>query len=155
MDKVAKRYKRPQITLSDLKEVAKLVATRKLTIKEACYVRDINPDQFYCFTNRAGRSEVFAKYVEKLKSVKINTLLEQIETITDGNEAIKQKPDWRGKQWLLSVTDDRYSKSVESVSTTNNVQINLVTDALKRVFLDDTKPEVVTKIPARKLIQNG
>jgi hypothetical protein len=146
------KLRRRQITLSDLKEVAKLVGTRKLTIAEACHVRDLNPDQFYRFTNRAGRKEVFAKYVEKLKSVKINTLLEQIETITDGNEAIKQKPDWRGKQWLLSVTDERYGKSAESSVTTNNVQINLVTDALKRVFLDDTKPQQVTIIPARKLI---
>jgi hypothetical protein len=148
----AKKSKRPKIVLSDLKEIAKLVATRRLTETEACYVRGINPDQFFKFKTRAGRSEIFAKYVERLKSVKINSLLDQIEDISDGNEAIKQKPDWRAKQWLLTVTADRFGKLGEASVTTNNVQINLVTDALKRVFLDDTKPEQVTKIPARKLI---
>jgi len=147
-----KKSKRPKIVLSDLKEIARLVATRRLTETEACYALDINPENFFVFKSRNGRKEIFAKYIEKLKSGKINSLLNQIEEISDGLPEHKLKPDWRAKQYLLTVTSDRFAKQPESVSTTNNVQINLVTDALKRVFLDDTKPEVVTKIPARKLI---
>jgi hypothetical protein len=114
----------------------------------------LNPEQFYGFTCRAGRKEIFSKYVEKLKSVKINALLEQIEDISDGNEAIKQKPDWRAKQWLLSVTDNRFDKTAEQNSVTNNVSLNLMTDALKRVFIESepVKQIEASKIPARKIV---
>ena len=146
--------KQPKIVLSDLKEIARLVATRKLTETEACHVLDIKPENYFVFKSRNGRSEIFAKYLEKIKSNKINSLLNQIEDISDGDESIKQKPDWRAKQWLLTITSDRFAKVSEPTQTTNNLTVNLMSDALKRVFVE-VEPvkqltEVKSKIPPRK-----
>lgn len=150
----AKPVKSVKIRLSDLKLIADLVATRRLTEKEACAMLNLRYNRWLSWKSLHKNNAVFEKAIERIKARKITGYLNDIDRIADGSPELKMKPDWRAKAFMLGVTDNRFQpKASEQTVNNNSVTMNLVSDALKRVFIDDTKPErVITVIPARKLI---
>lgn len=138
---------RKKITVADVKAVADLVANKRLTIRESCLILNIREKSWQMFMSRYGRKELFEKYLDEMRGHRINNILTDIEKITNGDAAKNIKPDWRGKAFLLSVSaPDRFGKTDSPATvTTNNVNLTLIGDALKRVFeVESNQPKLVS-----------
>ena len=159
--------KRRRITQFDIDEMARLVATRKCTEKEAALMLDIKPHQWDCWKSRNKHSARFESIITRIRGAYLTTLVDRIDkagddkeiTITDsrGNEkTITRNGDWRAKAWIAEKIDTRFQNQPASAAPQVTVQIGIIHEQLKRVIgFDDAKvidvqPERKIKMPVRR-----
>lgn len=127
---VLKPTRRRRLTAVDLNEMARLLATRKLTEKEACLKLNINPDQWYQFIRRNNRTVRFEAIITRLRGNYIDGLVDDIEKCGDG-VGMKQ-PDWRAKAWIVeNVAPDRFGRqgqqpSAQPTAPATNINVLVV-----------------------------
>lgn len=126
-----------KIVESDVNELAKLVAQRKLTETEACQILDIKPDRWFRWKQRNKNKERFDILYSRMRAIKISNCLQKIDECGDGI-GLKQ-PDWRAKAWLAErLAPDRFSQiQTPAPATTNNVSITIA-ESIRRAYSADT-----------------
>lgn len=146
---------RRKIRLCDVEAIAERCSKTACTEKSACIVLGINPTQWYIWKQRHKNSSQFDSIFTRVREEAIDKLLTDVEDISDGNEALKIKPDWRGKEFLLKVrARDRFNFSNVQVPVNEVSSLPLLTDALRRAFagpIIDINYETVSAQPDKLL----
>ena len=84
---------------SDVEEIARLVGTRFLNEKEACAMIGLKQDAWYQWKQRSkGNLTRYEQLINKLKSAKVNLLINRIEDASDPTKV--KRADWRAASWL-------------------------------------------------------
>ena len=98
--------KKRRLTLTDVEQIAKLVARRKLNESEACRALGINPHQWVVYKSRKKVSAIFETLITRIKGLTINHAMERIEIA--GNK------DWRADYARLGLIDpQRFGQRTE------------------------------------------
>jgi len=158
--------RRRKLTMRDMDDVAKLVATRKCTEREACLMLDIPIKQWDCWKSRNKHSARFEDSIARIRGNYLTTLVDRIERagddkeiVTDKGKVITRTGDWRAKAWIAEKIDTRFAPQQQNVQpATVTVQIGIIHDQLKRVIgfddakLIEDKPRI--KMPVRRVAQS-
>lgn len=142
-----------RLVLSDIKAIAKLVATRKMTEKDACITLGIKQSQWAVWKTRNNRSEMFENIIARVRGNQTDHLVSIIERAGDDQEitlpngkVINKRGDWRAPAWLLEKTAPQFAPTQQSAPATVSIQIGLVHDQLKRV-IGFTNPSATALLP--------
>ena len=103
-DAASRALPRRKLDATTITEIAKLVA-RGLTESESCRQLEINPAKWFDWKSRCNREQKFGDKLEKLRAVRLDWLLDQVEKSAAG-EGLKMR-DWRASKFLLEVLDRR------------------------------------------------
>ncbi len=107
----------------------------------------IKPAVWFNWKGLRKNLPLFNETISRIKAIKIDNLLTDIEDIGDGI-GMKQ-PDWRAKQFVLQVTaPERFVLNNSTPATPEPANLNVITDALRRAFLGpitDINAEVVSE----------
>ena len=116
-----------RITPEDVLQVARLVARKRMTEKEACLLMGIKPENFYVWKARAKHTEKFDNVLAHETAIRIDGLFDAIED--------KGQKDWRMYDRLLERTSDRFcDKKNETPVVAGNFNVNLFLSAAKKIY---------------------
>ena len=139
-----------KLTTIDLNEVARLVATRKMTETDACIMLDIKPSRWFDFKSRNRHSTEFSDAIIRMRENKICGMVDLIEDSANGI-GIKQR-DWRAGAWIAErLAPERFAQvKSDAPAVTNNLNVVVMSDTLKRIYSNELeKPIHQLSEPAR------
>ena len=129
-----------KLTETDVEMIAEWMARNKSTETDACLGLGINLNQFRLWKYRKGNQPKFESILTRIRSIRCNSLISTIERA--GTQGLGNRPpDWRALAWLGEKTIPQLSNTPTSPLAAPNVQITVVTDALKRAY---SLPEAIT-----------
>lgn len=152
MDLTTKAQKRARkLRECDIKAIANLVSTRKMTESDAVIMLGFKPNQWFSWKNKTGRSEKFSTIVARIRALHVDGLVSKIEAAGDDFEmtlpngkTVTRRGDWRAPAWLLEKTAPQFHPQPLVAHNSNTINIGLMHDTLKRIMNDyndaDIKP---------------
>ncbi len=116
---------KPRITLADAEFIASQMA-RGLTETSAVYRHgNMTPNQWFKWKTRAKNSGKFEHIVERMKSTRLNLLVDNIEDAATGRrEGVRH--DWRAAQFLAGVIEPNFRPQTNGPNVTINNQTAVV-----------------------------
>jgi len=122
------------LKLNDIEEIARLIATRKLTETEACLTLGITPNVFFRWKQRHKNQTNIDTLITRMRADKIQGLIDNIENVGNGI-GVKQR-DWRASAWIAErVAPEKFNLNKDnSTAQAPTVNIQIMSDALKRIY---------------------
>lgn len=146
------KFKARKLTKQDAINIARLVATRKLTEIEACLSLDINPKQWSLWKNRHKNLISFDLIIARIKADHLSGLLDKIEKAGDDYEielpngkVINKRGDWRALAWIAD-KDQRFAPAANGQAAQVTIQIGIIHEQLKRVIGFNNEPIIEAKM---------
>jgi len=141
MNEPSSKPKARRLVLSDIKAIARLVATRKMTESDACITLGIKPSQWQVWKTRNKRSELFETIITRTRGAMVDGLVAKIEQAGDdykielpNGKVINKRGDWRAPAWLLEKTAPQFAPQQINQTPQVTVQIGIIHEQLKRVI---------------------
>lgn len=125
-----------KITLTDAEAIARRIVKTRCNEKDACIVLGFNYESWRTWKDRHKNAPLFDAIVTRIRESRIDNLITDIETIANGDEAIRLKPDWRAKQFVLQVTaPQRFVLNNPAAPAAVTADTGHMLESLKRAFL--------------------
>lgn len=131
---------RRKVTKQDVEEIARLMATRRLTETGCCLIRGIGEKQWWNWKSKGRNKEKFTDLFTRIRESKIDLLVERIENASEdadisvGDKIITKRGDWRAAAWLTEkIAPERFAQQINNKGEESKSNPILM-DMMKRVF---------------------
>lgn len=139
---------RRKVTKQDVEEIARLMATRRLTETGCCLIRGISDKQWWNWKSKGRNKEKFTDLFTRIRESKLDLLVERIENASEdaeisvGDKIVTKRGDWRAAAWLTEkIAPERFAQQInQSIEKPQNP---LMLDAMKRVYATVSLPPAI------------
>lgn len=149
--------KRRKVTIADMEEVCRLIATRRLNETEAALKIGISQAQWFRFKARTKVRPQFDTILSRIRAESINACLTTIDEAGNPHTAVSrtgqtyQNPgDWRAKAWIAErvLAPERFGQQQAQVSVNSSVTIQLGGNDAVRQLVAQAAAEAMRQVSA-------